>query len=46
MYHIVFKRDKKILKEFLKVLFKLYFLRLENPLSYLRLSIKAFLNND
>ena len=45
-YHIVFKRDKKTLKEFLKVLFKLEFLKLENPLSYLQLSIKAFLNND
>ena len=45
-YHIVFKRDKKTLKAFLKVLIKLEFLKLENPLSYLHLSIKAFFNND
>ena len=45
-YHIVFNRDKKTLKGFLKVLIKLEFLKLENPLIYLRLSIKAFLDND
>ena len=45
-YHIVFKKNTKTLKSFIRVLLSLEFMNLENPLSYLLLSIKALMKND
>ena len=44
-YHIVFEKNKKHILGFIKILLKLEFLKLEKPIAYLKLSIKAIFNN-
>ena len=45
-YHVVFKRNKKTIKSFIKVLFKLQFMNLEKPFTYIALSLKSFIKNE
>jgi lipopolysaccharide biosynthesis glycosyltransferase len=44
-YHIIFKRNAKHILGFIKILLKLEFLKLEKPIAYLKLSIRALLYN-
>lgn len=44
-YHIVFEKNKKHILGFIKILLKLEFLKLEKPIAYLKLSIKAIFDN-
>ena len=44
-YHIVFKKNKKHILGFIKILLKLEFLKLEKPIAYLKLSIMAIFDN-
>lgn len=43
-YHITFKKDKRTLIRFFQILITLDFMKLEKPLTYLRLSLKALVN--
>lgn len=44
-YHIEFKRNKKNIKGFLKIIFYFQFLKTEYPLKYIYLSLKSFIKN-
>lgn len=43
-YHITFKKDKRTLIRFFQILITFDFLKLEKPLTYLRLSLKALVD--
>ena len=42
-YHITFKKNVRSILKYLKILFTLKFLKLDNPISYLKDSFKALL---
>ena len=45
-YHITFKKDKRTLIRFFQILITFEFMKLEKPLTYLRLSLKALVNDN